>query len=99
MELDFKIIKPVDSASVRKESETGGSPPGHASAKVPPGPVVVDGLSGFVQAVTTQTAKIHGMESAEKRCGTGVIGPLSTISVAYQAGAESCDVCWQDPQS
>jgi hypothetical protein len=75
LELELKIIKPVDSVSVRKESETGGSPPGQASAKVPSNPVVVDGLSGLEQAVAAQTAKIHGTESAEKRCETGVIDP------------------------
>jgi hypothetical protein len=92
LELELKIIKPVDSVSVRKESETGGSPPGHASAEVPLGPDVVDGLSGLEQAVAAHTAKIHGRESAEKRCETGVIDPPfhDTLGVPGRSGVMRC---------
>ena len=75
LELALKIVKPVVSVSVKKESGSGGGPPWHASAVVPPGPVVGDVLSELEQAVTAQMAKIHGRMSAEERCENGVIDP------------------------
>ena len=89
LELALKIVKPVASVSVKKESGSAGGPPWHASAEFPPGPVVVDVLSGLEQAVTAQIAKIHGRESAEKRCETIVIGPPFQVFGVYQAGVES----------
>jgi hypothetical protein len=99
LELELKIVKPVVSVSVKKESESGCGPLEHASVEVPPGPVIVDVLSGFEQAVTAQIVKIHGRRSVEKRCETGVIGPPfhDIRCILGWSGIVRC--VRQDPQS